>query len=146
MPVVHRPPWMCRWANCMPSLKSPPSQCLGFPLMKEKRGLTLVLGWKTHLLSLCDHAPSYSLRGVCALHPNPATCDDSSLHPPWVMSQWLPAPWCLGGPAAGGARCSSLFSSQCQGKVPGSASGTLSYYPLPGQCWAKCQCLEGPSS
>lgn len=60
------------------------------------------------------------------------------------MSQCLPAAWCLGGPA--GAQWSSFSSSQCQGKVPGSASGTLSYYLVPGQCWGKCQCLEGPSA
>lgn len=46
-------------------------------------------------------------------------------------------PRCLGGPAGSGAWCSNLSSSQCQGKVPGRTSRTLSYCPVPRQCWAK---------
>lgn len=156
-----------------PQPSIPASHCLSFPLIKEKRGLTLVLGWKSHLLNLCDHAPCYSLRGMCSLHPNPATSDDFSLHPPWVMSQFFPAPWCLGGPAGAGdgaPACSASSASarpqavpagpcpiiQCQGKAGRSASAwkvpvarASSRYagagPSSSSSWC-CWCQGSPSS
>lgn len=71
--------------------------------------------------------------GMSPLHPNPASSDNSPLHPPWVMSQCPPAAWCLGGPA--GAWCSSLSRSQSQCKVPVEPCPTV-----------QCQSNAGPSA
>lgn len=124
-----------------------PSACPAFDppsasLLQERKGDELWSWARKHISStsvIMPHAIPYGGCAFCTQILQPLMTLPCTLHGLCPNACQLP-----GGPAGGGAWCSNLSSCQCQDKVPGSDSGALSYYLLPGQCWAKCQWLGGP--